>query len=201
MVSINSSQPPLFEHAFCYAWEPNWWPRKVFLSRWHDEVTWMRKMIAMQKTGETFPDRCKGLQIDISLVEVIGLQKTSVTGVCWGKNQVEKTAWERRVRSRVSDHSGQSKKSLGVSAAKCLSCSESQVSSLSNSAVVIGGWNKRAGLKFHCYWLWSQTGFSLFTFRTLIWCLNCARHCFKCITNNWLIHSLFQPCEIDYYHS
>lgn len=59
-----------------------------------------------------------------------------------------------------------------------------QVSSLSNSAAVTGGWNEKAGLKFYSYWLWSQTGFGLFTFRTLIWCLNCARHCFKCITNN-----------------
>lgn len=42
----------------------------------------MRKMLAMQKPGETGPDRCRGLQIEISLAEVIGSQKTSVTGVC-----------------------------------------------------------------------------------------------------------------------
>lgn len=60
---------------------------------------------------------------------------------------------------------------------------------------------QKAGLKFHYYWLWSQTGFSLFTFKTLTWHLNCARHCFKCITNNWLTHSLFQPCKIHYYHA
>ena len=59
---------------------------------------------------------------------------------------------------------------------------------------------QKAGLKFHYYWLWSQTGFSLFTFKTLTWHLNCARHCFKCITNNWLTYSLFQPCKIHYYH-
>ena len=42
----------------------------------------MRKMLAIQKTGEAISDRCRGLQMEISLVEVIGPQKTSVTGVC-----------------------------------------------------------------------------------------------------------------------
>ena len=59
---------------------------------------------------------------------------------------------------------------------------------------------QKTDLKFHHYRLWSQTAFSLFTFKTLIWHLHGARRYSKCITNNWLTHSFFQPCKMDYYH-
>lgn len=126
----------------------------------------MRKMLAIQKTGEAISDRCRrGLQMEISLVEVIGPQKDQCDwsvlgkGIRWGKNSMRETGrssvrpqWTEQEVPRVSQQ-------LGV-----FPTVQGQSFVFANSAVVIGDGNKKAALKFHCYWLWSQTGFSLFTF-------------------------------------
>lgn len=88
---------------------------------------------------------------------------------------------------------------MGTLTAKSLFPVQSPSLALSSSAASAWEMEQKVGLRFHHYWLWRQTAFCLFTFETLIWHLHSARHYSKYITNNWLTHSIFQPCKIDYY--
>lgn len=73
---------------------------------------------------------------------------------------------------------------LGASAAKSLFPIQNPSLIFVQFCCYNRGMEQKAGLKFHHYQLWSQTGFSLFTLKTLMWHLCYARHCSKCITNN-----------------
>lgn len=73
---------------------------------------------------------------------------------------------------------------MAASATKCLFPVQKPGLAFVQFGCFTRGMEQKADLKFHCYWLWSQTAFSLFTFKTLIWHLRSARHYSKCITNN-----------------
>lgn len=73
-------------------------------------------MFTMQKSGETFPDGYKGLQVEMSLVQVM----ESTEGQC---DRDDRPDWEGGRPPR----SGQGKKSVGASAAKSLFLFRGQV--------------------------------------------------------------------------